>query len=131
MEHKYVAVEANQIQTPIYCKSNNLDEKDNLDTLPDTPAIYGICGRVNGSPVNMRFVGYSQDLRSAVREHFTENISANSFNKCVKQFLLSIKSKELVYMHAGGISEDERNRIVNDWKVRYQVNCNEELNKVY
>ena len=102
---------------------NNLDGKHNIDELPELPSRYAICGRVNGKPANARYVGVTDNLRTAVEKHFSEES-----DQSLKTFMTSIKIKELVYE----LLEDvDMTASKDEWVSLFKPECNEELNKTY
>ncbi|MBC9934521.1 hypothetical protein [Chitinophaga qingshengii] len=111
----------------LFKKDNNMDGRDNLDTIPQEPAVYAICGRVNGAPANPRFVGAAMNLQEAVRAHF----SAYEQDTCLRTFMQSIKLKDLVFE----IIDTPSPQLLEDkgaaWIERLKPACNEMLNKVY
>lgn len=131
MEHNYIRIEENSSikTTIIYQRDNNLDKKDNLDTLPATSAVFAICGRVNGEPVNPRFVGETDNLQQAVKKLFdpTENFPS----ECFRDFMLSIKTKQLVYELLPDARQEERINIRNNWQEKFKPECNEQLNEIH
>src|SRR5258708_6283901 len=108
MEHNYISVGEQESITAlvIFQKDNNLDGRDNLDSLPETPAVYALCGRVNNQPANARFVGESENLRRAIRQHFDPSASVG--DECLREFMLSIKTKTLLYELLPVSSHEER-----------------------
>lgn len=127
MTYEYIQPEESVRQLVIHHKDYNLDKKDNLDDLPAMPAIYAICGRVNGQPVNARFVGETEDLLSAVKSHFTEAES----NPLLRSYMRSIKIKMLLYKTMPYSTEEERQKARQEWEDRLQPKCTDELNQVY
>lgn len=113
----------------IYKKDNNLDQRDNLDELSTDPAVYALCGRVNGQPSNPRFIGESDNLQVAIKQHFDPQKEQPT--ECLKEFMQSIKIKYLLYQSMPGKNEVDRQKIVKEWSDKYQPTCNEEINKVY
>lgn len=133
MEHTYIKLDKDsQIQDlVIYQKDNNLDGKDNLNELPVKPAIYAICGRVNGQPVNPRYVGETENLQESVQSLFDKNAPAIEGNECFKEFMLSIKIKTIIYLAVPDLPDDERLKIKKEWQAKYDPKCNEELNEIH
>ena len=131
MIHLYIKLEGDLRHTILYEKGNNLEGKDNLSDLPAEPAVYAICGRVNGQPANPRFVGEADNLQEAVKNHFSTAEAVTEDLKCVNDFIHSIKTKVLVYQIATGITEDARRRIKERFIEMYEPRCNEEMNTVY
>jgi hypothetical protein len=101
--------------------------KDNLDLIPASPAVYAICGRVNGQTANCRFVGQADNLKAAIEQLFQED----SPHACVGNFMRSIKIKELIYVALPGSTPEEREALKLEWDKIYKPLCNDELNRVY
>jgi hypothetical protein len=127
MTHEYIQPEESVRQLVLQHKDYNLDKKDNLDDLPALPAVYAICGRVNGQPVNARFVGATEDLLSAVKSHFGETEG----NDMLRNYMRSIKIKMLLYKAMPYSTEEEREAARQEWENRMQPKCTDELNQVY
>jgi hypothetical protein len=108
-------------------KDFNLDKKDNLDSLPAQAAVYAVCGRVNGQPVNARFVGATDNLLAAVKAHYSDAEP----NEQLKLFMRSIKIKELLFKPMPGVDAPAAKETLEAWEKTFQPECNEELNKVY
>lgn len=105
----------------------NLDKKDNLASIPTQAAIYAICGRVNGQPANARFVGATANLQAAIQHHYTDAET----DDCLKTFMRSIKSKELLYRLVSDESEEEIAALAEDLKRKFRPACTEEMNQVF
>jgi hypothetical protein len=127
MTHEYIQPEESVRQLVLQHKDYNLDKKDNLDDLPALPAVYAICGRVNGQPVNARFVGATEDLLAAVKSHFSEAES----NDVLRNYMRSIKIKMLLYKTLPYSTEEERQAAKQEWENKFQPKCTDELNQVY
>ncbi|MBD0259619.1 MAG: hypothetical protein ICV83_28195 [Cytophagales bacterium] len=131
MDHQYIQLEAGSATRSLvlFQKDNNLDGKDNLGSLPEAPAVYAICGRVNGTPANPRYVGETDDLQRAVRMHF--EASEPGQDECFKEFMLSIKTKVLLYEVLPGSTGEERQAKKREWEATYKPVCTKELNEVH
>lgn len=105
---------------------NNLDRRENLEALPESPAVYGIFGRINGEPANCRFIGYTESLRSAIQKHYTDEKDA-----CLRTFMQSIKLKTLTYQLVGKMPDTDRQKLEKEWKEKHKPECNETLNQVF
>ena len=129
MTHQFVNTEDDiRIRNVVlYQSANNLAGKDNLSDLPEGPAVYAICGRVNGKPSNARYVGATENLQQAIHAHF----SATAPDSCLKFFMLSIKIKELVYLPLSAANATELEALKVEWEKRFKPECNEKLNKIY
>lgn len=133
MEHNYFNLEQSGINTLVLLqKDNNLDGKDNLDSLPDLPAVYAICGRVNGKPANPRYIGETSNLREAVSKHFDRSETGDGgCHECFKEFILSIKIKELVYSLMPDSSQEDRLIAKKEWETKYKPDCNKLMNEIH
>jgi hypothetical protein len=133
MEHNYIKTDSdlNIKQMVVQQRNNNLDNVDNLDEIPEGPAVYAMCGRVNGQPVNPRYVGETNNLQQAVKKLFDKDEPAPENNACFKEFMLSIKTKELVYVLVPDATEAERKEKKSAWINQFHPECNEVLNKVH
>lgn len=131
MEHNYIAIEEQTgiNRVVLFEKDNNLDGQDNIDTLPDVPAVYAVCGRVNGKPANPRYIDATENLRQTIRSYFDRSQPAP--NECFKEFMLSIKIKELVYQLMPEASVEERAAAKEQWEKKYKPACNKELNQIH
>jgi len=129
MTHNYIEVDAQAgtEQLVIHHHEYNLDKKDNLDSLPAEPAVYAICGRVNGQPVNARYVGTTTNLAAAVKAHYLDTET----NEGLLQFMRSIKTKTLVYKVLAAATEQERENAGTEWENKFNPTCTDELNRVY
>lgn len=127
MEHLIIDIGPGMQQVTLLKKENNLDQLDNLSELPEQPAVYAICGRVNNKPANARMVGTAANLREAVLMHFSDGET----NECLRQFMQSIKIKELVYELLPGASSEQLAQKKTEWSAQFKPACNETLNKVY
>jgi hypothetical protein len=115
------------VHTTIFHRDNNLDKKDNLNDLPAVAAVYAICGRVNGEPVNCRYVAECDNLSTAVRRLFEQQNEDDEFHR----FMLSIKTKELVYKTMPGSSAEERMSALEEWRMVLRPECTAEMNEVF
>jgi len=114
----------------IHQRDNNLDKIDNLDELPEHAAVFAVCGRVNGKPANPRYVSQTANLRKETQKLFDKNEPAPVDAECFKEFMMSIKTKELVYKILQNLSEPERLDVKNKWIKNFQPQCNEALNEI-
>lgn len=105
----------------------NLDGKDNLNKIPEEKGVYAICGRVNGKPANARWVGYAENLREAVQNHYSDNET----NECLRDYMRSIKTKALIFKCMPEALSDELESEQQNWEDEFNPVCTPELNKVY
>lgn len=129
MTHHFIKLDAQDgvSRLVLQHRDYNLDKKDNIDSLPAGAAVYAICGRVNGEPVNARFVGATGNLLAAVKGHYSEAET----NESLKQFMRSIKIKELLFKPLQGMDDPALQTTLDAWQNDFRPACNEELNKVY
>ena len=129
MNHRIIDTEelASSERMIIYQKDNNIDKFDNIDEIPEQPAVYAICGRVNDQPANCRKVGTTENLKETISTAFSDAEPDSDF----KTFMHSIKIKEMIYYLMPETSEKERKQVLKDWENKLQPACTEELNKVY
>lgn len=115
----------------LYARENNIAQRDNLDDLPPEPAVFAICGTINGQPANPRVVMESAALRSTIDSLFTSESVSATHGECFKDFLFSIKTKTIVFLLMPGSTHEERQQKQKEWKTYLQPECNEILNKIY
>jgi hypothetical protein len=113
-------MEDNKVQITTYHKDYNLDKKDNLDSLPEDAAVFGLFAIIHEKPVNCRFVGESDNLRKKVKELY-ENPGDEGFAK----FMQGPWIQMLVYQSMPGASEEERKKAVEDWQKEHDPKCDE------
>lgn len=106
------------VQLEIFHKDYNLDKKDNLDTLPEDGAVFGIFGIIHEKPVNCRYVGEAANLRKAVKELF-ENPGDEGFGKFMQGPWIQMLVYELTP------SEEERAEAVKQWTEKHSPKCDE------
>lgn len=124
MEHNYLDIESKS-----GIKSLVIHPGDNLNNLPSEPAVYALCGRVNSKPVNPRYIGQTGNLQAEIIRLFDKTESGS--NECLKEFLLSIKIKEIVYQTMANSTEVERLGKKDEWEDEYKPDCNKELNEIH
>jgi len=126
MENK-LSTSSNVFEIILHERNNNFEGKDNLDKLPEEPAIYAICARINGESVNCRYVGEASNLRQSIKKHFTEFES----HPCLAEFMQSIKIKSLRYSLVLDTNRQDILKIKKVWEENYKPECNKQLNKVH
>lgn len=131
MEHNFIDLDqfdgVNSLQ--IFEHSNNIDKHDNLDELPCEKAVFAVCGRVNGLPANARLVGYTDNLRQHIRSLFLE--TGPFENEYIKAFMLSIKTKHLLYMTLLEANNQTLKQIADSWDDQLLPKCEEAMNEVF
>jgi hypothetical protein len=109
------------VKEKIFHKKYNLDQKDNLDELPEEPAVFGIFGIVHKIPVHCRFVGATDNLRNAVRYVFEKPSS-----KGLKKFMQGPHIQMLCYDPMPNSSEEDRKTMEEIWVKTYEPNINDD-----
>ncbi|MBL0743048.1 hypothetical protein [Chryseolinea lacunae] len=127
MPHFYVPLEkhAGYLSTTLYHHANNLDGRDNLQTIPEAPAVYLICGRIGGKAANPRMVGETSNLRRSIMACF------ESPSDDVRIFMQSIKMKELVYELVPELTEAQRMKKKMQWHDHYKPVHDEAIDKIH
>ncbi len=133
MEHNIIdTTQDNSIKDQVlFHQENNIDGKDNLNNLPESAAVYAICGRVNGKPANARYVGITNNLQDTLKQLFDKEVPAPEGNDCFKTFMLSIKIKTILYLSTDGLTEDEQIEQKKIWNNKYKPECTEALNEIH
>ncbi len=117
----FVVLEPEVEKMQLWKKENNLEGRDNLDEIPETMAVFTICGRVNGYPANPRYTATTKNLRESVKLLFNAEDS-------VGEFMRSIKLKDLLYEP---IKEKQFETKEEEWNNVFAPNCSPALNEVY
>ncbi|WP_205514654.1 hypothetical protein [Longitalea arenae] len=91
----------------------NLEQKDNLDQLPPSAAVFGIFAIVNEQPVNCRYVGYTDNLRQSIAALF-EHAEGG-----LKLFMQGPWIKMLKYQLTGELAADKQQQFINEWNNKY------------
>ena len=68
------------VKKEVFHKDYNLDKKDNLEELPETPAVFGIFSIIHEVPVHCRLVASTDNLRKSVKDVF-ENPEGEGMKK--------------------------------------------------
>jgi hypothetical protein len=133
MDHNYITIEepSKMQRKVINQKDNNIDKLDNLHELPQGPAVFAVCGRVNGQAANPRYVGATSNLRATIADLFNKTLPAPEGNTMFKDFMLSIKIKELVFELLTDASVEEREKKKNEWEEKFRPMCTPELNEIH
>ncbi len=131
MDHNFIRIDDSETkQLTLFQRDNNLDRMDNLDELPQRAAIFAICGKVNGQPANPRHIALTTNLQEQIKKLFSE--SNHQDDTCLKEFILSIKTKHLIYkLIQDDISSAPALDLKKNWEMLYRPECNAELNKIH
>lgn len=108
----------NVVQTNVYHKEYNLDKKDNLDTLPKEPAVYGLFAIIHEKPVNCRFIGETEDLQQAIRDQF-EKPEGEGMTKYMQGPWIKMLRYENI------ADADERKKKVDEWTKEHNPKIDE------
>lgn len=111
----------NVVKLEVYHKDYNIDDKDNIDTLPEDPAVFGVFGIIHEVPVHPRYVGSTDNLRSAVRQLFE-----NPEGEGLKKFMQSEWIQMLCYEPLPGSTPEEREQKEKEWVERYDPKVNDD-----
>ncbi len=113
-------MEDKKVELTIYHKDYNLDKKDNLESIPEDPAVFGIFAIIHEKPVHCRYVGEASNLRAKVKDLY-ENPGDEGFGK----FMQGPWIQMLVYESMADSSEEDRSKAVEEWKKEHDPKCDE------
>ncbi|HLP45084.1 MAG TPA: hypothetical protein VK186_16215 [Candidatus Deferrimicrobium sp.] len=108
------------VQLEIFHKDYNLDKKDNLETLPEGEAVFGIFAIIHEKPVHCRYIGQTATLRKTIKDLF-EHPGDEGFAK----FMQGPWIQMLVYELMPGSSEEDRKKAAEDWTKKHTPKCDE------
>ena len=111
----------NVVKLEVYHKEYNIDDKDNINELPEEPAVFGIFGIIHEVPVHCRYVGSTDDLRKSVRDVFE-----NPESEGLKKFMQSPWIQMLCYELLPKSSGEERKQKKEEWIRDYEPKVTEE-----
>ena len=109
------------VKLEVFHRDYNLDKKDNLNDLPEEPAVFGIFAIIHNTPIHPRYVGSSDNLRKAVRDVFE-----NPQGEGMKKFMQGPWIQMLCYDLMPGSSEEDRKKKEEDWVKRYEPKITDE-----
>lgn len=109
------------VKTEIYHRSFHIDEKHNIDILPEQPAVFGIFAIVNETPVHPRVVGSTLNLRLEIKKMYEDPP-----NQGMKHFMQGSFIQMLCYQTLEGISDNERLEKEARWKEYYNPGVTDE-----
>jgi translation elongation factor EF-1beta len=113
--------EKNVVKMEAYHKDYNIDKKDNLNELPEEPAVFGIFAIIHEVPVHPRYVSSTDNLRKAVRDVFE-----NPESEGLKKFMQSPWIQMLCYELMPDATEEERKEKEKEWIRKYDPKVTEE-----
>lgn len=108
------------LQTNVYHKNYNLDKKDNLDTLPTQPAVFGVFAIIHEKPVHCRYVGETSNFQQAIRDLFEKPEGEG-----MKKFMQGPWYKMVLYELMPEASEDDRKKAHEKWTKDYTPKIDE------
>ena len=111
----------NAVKLEVFHKEYNLDKKDNLDELPEEPAVFGIFAIIHDTPIHPRYVGSTDNLRKAVRDVFE-----NPEGEGMKKFMQGPWIQMLCYELLPGSKEEDLKKKEEDWTQKYEPKITEE-----
>ena len=104
----------NVVKMEVFHKEYNLDKKDNLDELPEEPAVFGIFAIIHEVPVHPRLVKATDNLRKSVREVFE-----NPEDEGMKKFMQGPWIQMVCYELLPDSSEEDRKQKEEEWIKKY------------
>jgi len=111
----------NVVQKEIFHKDYNLDKKDNLSEIPETPAVFGIFAIIHKVPVHPRLVEATDNLRKRVKEIFE-----NPEGEGMKKFMQGPWIQMLCYEEMADSSEEDRKQKQEEWTRKYEPKITDE-----
>jgi hypothetical protein len=111
----------NVVKKEIFHKDYNLDKKDNLEELPETPAVFGIFAIIHEVPIHPRYVGSTDNLRKIVREVFE-----NPEGEGLKKFMQGPWIQMLCYEELPNSSEEELKQKEEEWIKKFEPKITDE-----
>ena len=109
------------VKCEVYHKDYNLDKKDNLDELPEEPAVFGIFGIIHETPIHPRYIVSTDNLRKAVRDVFE-----NPQGEGMKKFMQGPWIQMLCYELIPGLTIEERKAKEDAWTNEYKPGINDD-----
>ncbi len=114
--------EDNMFDRTLFHKDYNIDHKDNINTFPTEPAVFGIFGIIRDKPVRCRYVGETENLREALRNLYEK---AEAVSVGFKNFMQGHWVQKLVYELMPNSTPGERQKEVEEWKKKFNPKCDE------
>jgi len=111
----------NVVKKEVFHKEYNIDKKDNLDELPEEPAVFGIFAIIHEVPVHPRYVSSTDNLRKAVKDVFE-----NPESEGLKKFMQSPWIQMLCYELMPDATEEDRKKKEEEWIREYDPKVTEE-----
>jgi hypothetical protein len=111
----------NVVKMEVCHKDYNIDKKDNLDELPEEPAVFGIFAIIHEVPVHPRYVSSTDNLRKAVKDVFE-----NPESEGLKKFMQSPWIQMLCYELMPDSTEEARKEKEEEWIKEYDPKVTEE-----
>ncbi len=97
----------------------HIDKKNNLDEVPQVPAVFGVFGIINETPVHSRYVASTDNLQLAVR-----NLFENPAGEGMKNFMQGNWVQMLCYEPLEGMTEAQRSEREQKWIEEYKPAVN-------
>ncbi len=104
----------------IWHKDFNLEEIDNLKTLPQQSAVFGIFALLDNQPMNCRYVGETGNLYQSIKELFE-----NPLENGLKYFMQGPWIKMVQYLLMPDSTQQQREVVVEDWEEKYHPKIDE------
>jgi hypothetical protein len=109
------------VKHEVYHKNYNLDKKDNIDELPEEPAVFGIFGIIHEVPIHPRYIASTNNLRQAVRDAFEKPQGEGMI-----KFMQGPWIQMLCYELLPGLTEVERKTKEEAWINEYKPGINDD-----
>jgi len=115
--------EDNIFERTIYHKDYNIDKKDNINTFPTDPAVFGFFAILHEKPVHCRYVGQTENLREAIRDCFEK---AGEISEGFAKFMQGPWVKMLAYEPLPNVSEEDRKKTLEEWEKKFKPRCDQQ-----
>lgn len=104
----------------VFHKDYNIEGKDNLNELPEKPAVFGIFAIIHETPVHPRYIGTTDNLRKTIKDIF-ENPKGEGLRKFMQGSWIQMICFELI----PGLTEEEKRIKENFWIDEYRPGVQE------
>lgn len=103
----------------IFHRDFNIDNKHNIDQLPETPAVFGLFGIINNTPIHPRYISSSDNLRDAIYDLYE-----NPPNEGMRNFMQTNWVQMLCYETVEALSKEQREIKEAAWIAEYKPGIN-------
>jgi hypothetical protein len=109
------------VKMEVWHKDYNIDKKDNLNEIPEEPAVFGFFAIIHEVPVHPRYIASTDNLRKAVKDVFE-----NPESEGLKKFMQSPWIQMLCYDVMADSTEEERKQKAEEWTKKYEPKVTDE-----